>query len=401
MGSAEAPSPELAAGSTAVAAPVGDDAPPVPGPAGGLGVRVERVAVDVFTIPTDRPESDGTYAWTSTTIVVARAFAAGHAGLGYSYADPTAGALIVERLIRLVVGLDAADTSAAWSAMVAAVRNLGRPGIAATAISAVDMALWDLKSRLLGLPLADLLGRAHDRVAPYGSGGFTSYTDAELRSQLGGWADAGFRSVKLKVGRDPDADPHRVAVARDAVGPDVAVMVDANGALDRRSALATAVVFAEQRVTWFEEPVSSDDLEGLRWIRDRTPAAMAVAAGEYGWGPDAFRRLLIAGAVDVLQADATRCTGVTGFLLASALCEAFHVPLSAHCAPSIHLPLMAAARPGVNMEWFHDHVRIEHLLFDGAPTPANGWLVPDPSAPGFGLTLREADAAPYRVWSGA
>ena len=400
MGSAEAPSPERAAGGTALAAPAATDTR-LPRHAGGLGVGIDRVAVDAFTIPTDLPESDGTYAWTSTTIVVVRAFGGGRTGHGYTYAHPAAGALIVERLIPLVVGRDAADTSAAWSAMVAAVRNLGRPGIAATAISAVDQAVWDLKARLLGLPLADLLGRAHERVAGYGSGGFTSYTDAELRTQLGGWADAGFRAVKLKVGREPEADPHRVAVARDAAGPDVAVMVDANGALDRRSALGAAEAFAEQRVTWFEEPVSSDDIEGLRWLRDRTPARMAVAAGEYAWGPDAFRRLLAAGAVDVLQADATRCTGVTGFLLASALCESFHVPLSAHCAPSIHLPLMAAARPALNMEWFHDHVRIEHLLFDGAPTPTNGWLVPDAAAPGFGLELREADATAYRVWSWA
>lgn len=357
--------------------------------------------MDVFTIPTDGPESDGTYAWTSTTIVVVRASAGGRVGLGYSYADPAAATLIVERLIPLVVGLDAAGTSTAWTSMVAAVRNLGRPGIGATAISAVDTAVWDLKAKLLDLPLADLLGRAHDRVPAYGSGGFTSYTDEELRDQLAGWADAGFREVKLKVGRDPAADPHRVAVARAAVGPDVAVMVDANGALDRRSALRAAEAFAEQRVTWFEEPVSSDDTDGLRWIRDRTPARMAVTAGEYAWGPDAVRELITTGAVDVVQVDATRCTGVTGFLLASALCEAFHVPLSAHCAPSIHLPLMAAARPALNMEWFHDHVRIERLLFDGAPTPTNGWLVPDAGAPGFGLALREADAAPYRVWSSA
>jgi L-alanine-DL-glutamate epimerase-like enolase superfamily enzyme len=203
----------------------------------------------------------------------------------------------------------------------------------------------------------------------------------------------------MKVGRDPAADPRRVTVARAAIGDDVSLMVDANGAHDRRSALGAAQRFSDSGVCWFEEPVSSDDVDGLRWVRDRTPAPMAVAAGEYGWGPDAFRTLLTSGAVDVLQADATRCTGVTGFLLASALCEAFHVPLSAHCAPSLHLPLMAASRPGIHMEWFHDHVRVEHLLFDGAPTPADGWLATDSAAPGLGLSLRERDAAQYRVWS--
>jgi L-alanine-DL-glutamate epimerase-like enolase superfamily enzyme len=369
------------------------------GPSGGLGVPVDRIAVDVFTIPTDGPESDGTYAWTSTTLVVCTVGGGGETGLGYSYADTTAAVLIAERLARLVLGRDAAGSSAAWSAMIGDVRNLGRPGIAATAISAVDIALWDLKARLLGLPLADLLGRAHDRVLPYGSGGFTSYSDAQLAGQLGGWADAGFRAVKMKVGRDPDADARRVSVARAAIGDGVSLMVDANGAHDPRSALAAGERFAEAGVTWFEEPVSSDDVEGLRWVRDRMPAPMAVAAGEYGWGPDAFRVLLTSGAVDVLQADATRCTGVTGFLLASGLCEAFHVPLSAHCAPSLHLPLMASARPGIHMEWFHDHARIERLVFDGAPSPVDGWLTPDPSAPGLGISLKESDAQPYRVWS--
>jgi L-alanine-DL-glutamate epimerase-like enolase superfamily enzyme len=203
--------------------------------------------------------------------------------------------------------------------------------------------------------------------------------------------------VKMKIGRDAAADPGRVAAAREAIGPDVALFVDANGALDRKEALFAAHWLADAGVTWFEEPVTSDDLDGLRLLRDRAPAGMEVAAGEYGWTPFDFRRLLEAGAVDVLQADATRCLGISGFMEAAALCEARSMPLSAHCAPSIHVHACCAARPARHLEWFHDHARIEALLFDGAVRPVDGLLRPDRSRPGLGLELRRADAEPYLV----
>jgi L-alanine-DL-glutamate epimerase-like enolase superfamily enzyme len=371
--------------------------PPHDKPA-AIGPGIDRLAVSVYSIPTDAPESDGTIEWDRTTLVLVEADAGGLRGIGYSYADETAGRLIVNRLSRHVVGNDAFDVPRSWSAMVGAVRNIGRPGIAATAISAVDNALWDLKARLFGVSLADLLGRTRDTIPAYGSGGFCSYSDERLARQLGGWAADGFQFVKMKVGREPAHDPQRVEAARAAIGDDVELFVDANGAHDRSHALGAAAAFAERGVTWFEEPVSSDDVEGLRLLRDRAPAGMAIAAGEYGWDQFHFRRLLEAGAVDVLQADTTRCLGTTGFLMAAALCEAHNTPLSSHCAPALHASLCCSVRPAVHVEWFHDHVRIEHLLFDGAPQPTDGLLAPDRSRPGFGLELRRADGEPYLVW---
>jgi len=365
------------------------------------GPPIARLEVTAYTIPTDAPESDGTIAWDRTTIVVAEPEAGGVRGLGFSYADVTAAHLAAGLLAHEVVGSDAFDVSACWSAMVGAVRNIGRPGIAATAISAVDNALWDLKARLLGVSLVDLLGRARDEIPAYGSGGFCSYPDERLATQLGGWAADGFRFVKMKVGREPGRDPHRVDVARAAIGDDVELFVDANGAHDRSHALAAAVAFAERDVRWFEEPVSSDDVDGLRFMRDRAPAGMAIAAGEYGWDQFHFRRLLEAGAVDTLQADATRCLGTTGFLMAAALCEAHGTALSAHCAPALHVPLTCAARPAVHLEWFHDHVRIERLIFDGAPTPRGGLVAPDRSRLGLGLDLKRQDAEQYFEWRSA
>jgi L-alanine-DL-glutamate epimerase-like enolase superfamily enzyme len=304
--------------------------------------------------------------WTSTTLVVVEAQAGGQTGLGYTYTDGSIVALIAGKLAEFVRGPDAFDPPAAWRAMQRAVRNMGREGLAATAISAVDVALWDLKAKLLGLPLALVLGRFRDAVPIYGSGGFTTYSDAELQAQLGGWVERdGCRWVKMKVGTDPDDDPRRVAVAKAAIG-ERSLFIDANGAYTTKQALRLAEVFAQQAVAWFEEPVSSDDLEGLRLLRRRAPSCMEIAAGEYGYTTDYFRRMLSAGAVDVQQADLTLCGGVTGFLLAAALCETHHIDLSAHCGPSVHLHAACAAPRFRHIEWFHDHVRIEHMLFDGA-----------------------------------
>lgn len=359
---------------------------------------VAGVDAACYRIPTDAPESDGTFAWDATTLVLVRVRAGGQEGLGYSYASPAAAVVVRDSLAPVVQGSDALMTMAIFVRMRQAVRNIGRRGIAGLAISAVDAALWDLKGKLLQQPVVHLLGgAAHEAMPVYGSGGFTSYTDAQLQAQLGGWAREGLDRVKMKVGRDPARDPQRVQVAREAIGPGVQLFVDANGALTRKQALALAQVFAGFEVRWFEEPVSSDDLEGLRLLRDRGPAGMDIAAGEYGFDLLHFRRLLEAGAVDVLQADATRCGGLTGFMAASALCQAHGLPLSSHCAPALHVAACCCAPTAVHMEWFHDHVRIERMLFDGAPEPRRGLVQPDATRPGLGLAFKDADAKEYAL----
>jgi len=362
------------------------------------GVPISQVAVSVYKIPTDAPESDGTYSWDATTLVLVEASAGGKTGIGYSYADTAAATLIRDMLASVVTGSDALAVPGAWSRMVEAIRNLGRPGIASMAISAVDSALWDLKAKLFDVSLANLLGTVRDAAPIYGSGGFTSYSIERLQEQLGGWASEGIHCVKMKIGRDPSQDPRRVRAAREAIGPDTQLFVDANGAYSRKQALALAEVFAsESRVSWFEEPVSSDDLDGLRLLRDRAPAEMDIAAGEYGYDLRYFRRMTDAGAVDVLQADATRCAGITGFLRVGALCEAHCLPLSAHCAPSLHAQPSCALPVFRHLEYFHDHARIEEMLFDGAPIPVGGALRPDPTRPGLGLEFKRQDAARFAV----
>ncbi len=363
-----------------------------------MDARIEKLNVSAFKIPTDRPEADGTMDWDSTTLVLVEARAGGTAGMGYGYADAATARFIHDLLARMVEGRSAMAVNESWQAMVWSVRNHGRPGIASMAISAVDVALWDLKSRLLNLPLFQLLGQVRESIPVYGSGGFTSYTIQELESQLGGWTAQGIRAVKMKIGTHPDQDLDRVRAARGTIGPQTELFVDANGAYSCKQALGFAEKFAEVDVKWFEEPVSSDDLAGLRLIRDRAPAGMDIAAGEYGYDLFYFRRMLEAGAVDVLMADSTRCGGITGFLQASDLTLSFGMPFSAHTAPSIHAHACCASIPARHLEYFHDHARIEHLLFDGALTPVGGALHPDPSRPGLGLEFKEQDAERWRIF---
>ncbi|HEV2616154.1 MAG TPA: enolase C-terminal domain-like protein [Candidatus Acidoferrales bacterium] len=358
---------------------------------------IKSIEVSACTIPTDFPESDGTLEWDKTTIVLVEAKSGEIGGIGYTYADASTAKLIDSLLRTVVEGRDAMDVAGAWLAMTQAIRNLGRPGIASMAISAVDIALWDLKAKLLRLPLVKLLGAVRNRIPVYGSGGFTSYPIDRLQRQLSDWVKSGIRMVKMKIGRQANDDPTRVLSAREAIGNDAGLSVDANGAYSRKQALQLAERFREANVSWFEEPVSSDDLEGLRFIREQAPKEMEIAAGEYGYDARYFRTMLESGAVDVLQADATRCGGITGFLQAGALCAAHSTPISAHTAPSIHKHVCCAVTSAVHVEYFYDHVRIENLVFDGVQQPQNGCLIPDATRFGLGLEIRRADIEKYAI----
>ncbi|WP_026841767.1 enolase C-terminal domain-like protein [Citrifermentans bremense] len=358
--------------------------------------KIEQVEAKAYRIPTEDPESDGSYRWDSTTLVTVHIQGGGARGFGYSYAAAAAATLVTGKLAQIITGRNPVDIPCCWRLMLDGVRNLGEPGIAMLAISAVDAALWDLKGKLLGLSVVDLLGAAREAVPVYGSGGFTSYSIDKLQRQLAGWVQAGIPQVKMKIGTDPAADPERVRAARIAVGPDAGLFIDANGAYQRKEALALAKAVTAAGVSWFEEPVVHHDLEGLRLLRDRAPAGMEIAAGEYGFTIPYFRRMLEAGAVDVLQADATRC-GITGFLQAATLCESHHLPFSAHCAPSLHIHPCCAASSLRHLEYFHDHARIESMLFDGFIQPVEGKLAPDRGRPGLGIELREGEARHFRV----
>lgn len=342
-----------------------------------------RVDVHACTIPTDAPESDGTASWDSTTIVVVEA----DEGIGYTYCDAACARLIRETLAPLVHE----DVRRSWLDMNRAVRNVGRPGLASCAISAVDQALWDRKARRLGAPLVDVLGAARDAVGVYGSGGFCSYPLDRLQGQLAGWVADGIPRVKMKLARDPSRDPSRLDAAREAIGDEPELFVDANGAFAPKQALRWSGRYAhEWNVSWFEEPVSSADADGLRRVRDES--TLDVAAGEYAYVRENVRAIV--DSVDVLQLDVTRCGGITGVL---GVANAFDVDVSAHCAPAMSAHVFCAVERCRHLEYFHDHVRIEEMLFDGRPELRDGELHPDRTRAGNGLELNRKEVARWSV----
>jgi L-alanine-DL-glutamate epimerase-like enolase superfamily enzyme len=363
-------------------------------------MKIERLEISVYRIPTDFPEADGTFRWDATTLVLVEAVAdSGLRGLGFSYTAAAAGKLIEDMLAEAVIGRPVEHPGAAWEAMVRAVRNVGLPGVAATAISAVDISLWDLNARAAGLPLFRLLGAYRERIPIYGSGGFTTYSESQLVKQFSGWVSQGILKVKMKVGKDwgtkPEEDLARVGAARRAIGPGAELFVDANGAYTASQAVDLARRFSEHAVTYFEEPVPFDHLDQLASVRQHSP--IAIASGEYGYSAYSFRNVLEARAVDILQADATRCLGITGCLQAATLAYTFGVPFSTHTAASIHAHIGCAVPQIEHLEYFHDHVRIENMLFEGVLQPLEGCLQPDPARPGLGLQLKSSDAQRWRV----
>lgn len=360
-------------------------------------VPLGRFEVAAYRIPTSAPESDGTLEWEATGLVVVHVEAGGSRGFGYGYVHPAGAHLIQDVLAPALQGLDAMAVRQAWEGMRRRTRNIGHPGLVMSAIGVVDVALWDLKARLLDVSVSVLLGARREGIPVYGSGGFTSYSIDELQRQLGGWAADGIGAVKMKIGREPDRDPERVEAARDAIGPDVELFVDANGALTAASAIALADRLAEHRISWFEEPVSSEDRAGLRHVRASVPPGVCVAAGEYGATATYFRRFCEDEAADVLMPDVTRCGGFTGFLRCAEVCDSFEVPISAHTAPQLDAHVCPAAPRCLHAEYFHDHARIAHMLFDGALSPVAGELRADRSRPGLGLALKTADAERFRV----
>jgi L-alanine-DL-glutamate epimerase-like enolase superfamily enzyme len=360
---------------------------------------VTAVDTAVYVIPTDAPEADGTLSWDTTTMVLVTIRAGAEQGTGWSYASAAAQTVVHEALANAVVGRNALDIAGTAEAMARQVRNVGRPGVAAMAISAVDIALWDLKARLLGQSLAGLLGRAREQVPVYGSGGFTSYDDTRTRQQLSEWVEKEqIPRVKIKIGEswggNERRDLARTELAREVIGPDTELYVDANGGYSTGQAVRVADELDSIGVSWFEEPVSSQDLAGLVKVREQVRPD--VAAGEYSWSLADSARLIDAGAVDCLQLDVTRCGGITEFLRGAALAAGHNLQVSGHCAPNLHAHVGAAVPNLRHVEYFHDHQRIERLLFDGTLDPSGGAMRPDPDRAGHGMTVRSADAERYR-----
>ncbi len=349
--------------------------------------HIHRLDVATYTVPTPHPEADGTLQWDATTAVVVHAHAADATGLGWTFSSPAAAAVVAHDLRKVVLGRDPADITGAFEAMHRACRNYGTRGLVTQALSAVDVALWDLHAHLRGVPLTTLLGRCRTAVRIYGSGGFTNLDDHQLAEQVDQWRAAGCTAMKIKIGQDwgtnIDRDLARVNTLRELAGHDVELMVDANGAYSGAQARRVGAALDDLGVAWFEEPVSSDDTDGLAVLRQSVRCD--IAAGEYI--ADRYDARRLAPVVDCLQLDATRCGGYSGWLAAASIAAAHNLDVSAHCAPALHTAVAAAIPHLRHIEYFIDHTRLEAQLFDGIPSPDHGHLHPGLSRPGHGITL--------------
>ncbi|MGA8112213.1 MAG: enolase C-terminal domain-like protein [Actinocatenispora sp.] len=364
------------------------------------GPCVDSVTATAYRIPTETPEADGTLAWDGTTMVVVHVRAGDTTGTGWTYADAACAPLIEGILAGVVRGRPVLDVPALWAGMQRQIRNLGRPGLVSCALSAVDIALWDAAARVLDVPLTRLLGRVHDTVDLYGSGGFTNHSLTRLRTQLDTWVQQHrIPRVKIKIGESwggaVPRDLERVRAARAAIGADVELYVDANGGYTPGQARRMARQLEQHDVRWFEEPVSSDDLAGLALVRNAT--TIDVAAGEYGYDLPYFARMVDAGAVDCLQVDVTRCGGYTEWRRTAAVAAAANLHVSAHCAPNLSAHAGAATVNFRHIEWFADHERIESMAFIGTLDPSGGTVAPDMSAPGHGMVVKQDEIDRYRV----
>ncbi len=356
---------------------------------------MQKITLAAYKIPCEIHESDGTFEWDSTTIVVVSIKMDQWTGMGFSYGHEACLDVIKNTLSPHLKQIDVQDLPSIFGHMKNSVRNIGLHGIAAHAISAVDIALWDLKAKILDKPLCQLWGKTQDKIPIYGSGGFTSESPEKIARQFLQWKEKGVFRFKMKIGREPSQDFDRVKKVRGCLDASDEIFVDANGAYQRKQSLDFAKKFKELGVTWFEEPVPADDLEGLKFIKDN--AEIAIASGEYGYDPVYFKNMLQAQAVDILQADATRCCGFTGFLQICHLSKAFNIPLSSHTAPSIHLHAALSDSNVCHMEFFHDHVQIEEKYFEGFPLLKDGFLFPHLQRRGHGLELREKEIEKHLI----
>lgn len=366
---------------------------------------IESVHVCIARVPLERPVTF------STRVVSAREYALvrvrdadGLEGLGYCYAVNRSGRLlalaITELLAPLLIGQDPLRVEGLWQEMYQEALLQGRAGAVMRALSAIDIALWDLNARRAGLPLHRHLGAvAHDRVPAYASGGYYApgKTVAMLADEMRGHVEQGFRAVKMKVGRDsPADDERRVAAVREAIGPDVHLMLDANNAWrDLPTALIWMRRLERYEPYWIEEPFSPDDIDNHARLARAT--RVTVATGEIEAGRWRFKDLIERGAATLLQTDATVCGCVGEWRRIAATAASHGITVSPHAWHDVHVHLVGATPNATWVEWMpDDHIVNFRRLIDRQLTAVQGDLLL-PGEPGLGFQFDGAAVAAYGV----
>ena len=365
-------------------------------------MKITDVRLEMFKWPRRRPITNGLYTYTHNllNVVVVETDEPGLAGIGLAGAvevTPEIGASIVAHFRKMLIGMDPLAHERIWHEMWRP-KLVGRRGITTRVLGGIDIALWDLKGKVAGLPLYKLLGGFRDRVDTYIAGGYYEEGKGlrELAAEMEENVARGARAVKIKVGGlSINADVERVRVCRETIGPDVRLMVDANNAYRHYQAIEFARKAERYDLFWFEEPVEPDDYRGSREVTRAT--GVPIAAGENEYTRYGFRDLIEHRAVDILQPDALVCGGITEFMKIAALAQANDLDISPHGAQAVHIHLMAAIPNGLVLEYYRDTVDPMHGKIWRHELEFHDGQVHAPDRPGLGLEPRWETLEPFRV----
>lgn len=321
-------------------------------------------------------------------------------GIGVTYHEVGGEAtreLILRNMAPKLMDRDPLENEAIWQEFFHYLRGVGRKGLMYGALSAIDIALWDLKGKIVDLPLYRLLGGNRTKIPVYASGGWTSFSDDQLVDEMKGMVAQGYKMVKFKVGVEGGTnirrDVERVRKVREALGPNIELLVDANNCFDAATGVQLANRIREYDIFLFEEPVFADDIPGLARFKRGTD--IPLGTGEHEYTKFGVRDLLMHDAVDIVQVDGARVGGYTELLKTAALTQAWNVRFAPHAMENIHLNLAGAVPNLLFLERLMMFEDITAKTFKNAPVPVNGFMeIPD--LPGLGLSLdmdfiREAD----------
>jgi L-alanine-DL-glutamate epimerase-like enolase superfamily enzyme len=369
--------------------------------------RIERVDVCVARVPLADSVAFSTRAVQAREYCLVRvASADGHMGVGYSYAVNTSGrilaAAVEEVFAPRLIGQDSLRVEGIWRDLYQEALLIGRAGAVMRALSAVDIALWDLNARSVGLPLYKYLGAVVlDRVPAYGSGGYymVGKSNDDLAEEMLAFVRDGYEAVKIKVGRlSPAEDAERLHVVREAIGSDIHLMLDANNAwTDLPTAMRYIERFEKYSPYWIEEPFLPDDIDNHAALAQRT--SMMVATGEIEAGRWRFKDILDKGAAAILQADAIVCGGISEFRKIAATAASYGVPVAPHAWHDIHVHLVASTVNATYVEFMPDDKIVNfRTLIDVQIESRDGHLLL-PDRPGLGFSFDPAAIDRYGVRS--
>lgn len=356
--------------------------------------RIAKVEVCLVSQPVTSGAADATRKVENIGFLIVRLTTdQGLEGFGVTYHEvggEATGILIEKNIKDKLIGLDPFATDSFLNEMAAYLRGVGRKGLMWCALSAVDIALWDLKGKIIGIPIYKLIGGNRDKVEVYASGGWTSYDDDRLVDEISGMVRDGYKKVKFKVGveggQNLKRDVRRVEKVRDAVGPDVGIMLDANNCWDAATGARFANMVKDLDIMFLEEPVMADDITGLAKYKRSTD--LPLATGEHEYTKYGVRDLLVNNAADIVQTDGTRTGGFTELLKIAALTQAWNVKLAPHAMELIHMQIAGGISNCPFLEKLILFDELTYHTFKDAPRPVGG-MIEIPDEPGLGLTLNE------------